>query len=39
MKIIIYNSNIIKDVNISTKDKDGNEYIIKAEEGEIDFSK
>ena len=33
----IYNSNIIKDVNYTTKDKDGNEYIIKANEGEIDF--
>tara|TARA_Y100000768_G_scaffold22544_1_gene15354 strand:- start:3726 stop:4298 length:573 start_codon:yes stop_codon:yes gene_type:complete len=35
---IIYNSNLIKDVEYSTKDKDGNEYLIKAEEGEIDFS-
>ena len=34
----IYNSNIIKDVEYSTKDKDGNEYFIKAEEGEIDFT-
>ena len=34
----IINSNIIKDVEYSTKDKDGNEYIIKAEEGEIDLS-
>ncbi|WP_440650582.1 LPS export ABC transporter periplasmic protein LptC [Candidatus Pelagibacter sp. HIMB1495] len=34
----IYNSNIIKDVEYSTKDKDGNEYLIKAKEGEIDFS-
>ncbi len=34
----IYNSNIIKDVEYSTKDNDGNEYFIKAEEGEIDFS-
>ena len=34
---VIYNSNIIKDVEYSTKDKDGNEYFIKAE-GEIDFS-
>ena len=33
-----YNSNIIKDVEYSTKDKDGNEYLIKAKEGEIDFS-
>ena len=35
---INYNSNLIKDVEYSTKDKDGNEYWIKAEEGEIDFS-
>ena len=35
---IDYNSNLIKDVEYSTKDKDGNEYLIKAEEGEIDFS-
>ena len=34
----IYNSNIIKDVEYTTKDKDGNEYLIKAKEGEIDFS-
>ena len=34
----IENSNIIKDVEYTTKDKDGNEYLIKAEEGEIDFS-
>ena len=33
-----YNSNIIKDVKYTTKDKDGNEYLIKAKEGEIDFS-
>ena len=33
----IYNSNIIKDVEYITKDKDGNEYIIRAKEGEIDF--
>ncbi len=32
------NSNIIKDVEYTTKDKDGNEYFIKAKEGEIDFS-
>tara|TARA_Y100000996_G_scaffold255586_1_gene201019 strand:- start:465 stop:983 length:519 start_codon:yes stop_codon:yes gene_type:complete len=36
---IIYNSNIIKDVEYTTKDSDGNEYLIKALEGEIDFSK
>ena len=35
---IIYNSNIIKDVEYTTKDSDGNEYQIKALEGEIDFS-
>mgnify|MGYP005738202063 FL=1 len=34
----IYNSNIIKDVTYTTKDSDGNEYLIKALEGEIDFS-
>ena len=34
----VYNSNIIKDVEYTTKDKDGNEYFIKAKEGEIDFS-
>ena len=33
----VYNSNIIKDVEYTTKDKDGNEYFIKAAEGEIDF--
>ena len=34
----IYSSNIIKDVNFSTKDKKGNEYIIYASQGEIEFS-
>ena len=34
----VYNSNIIKDVRYTTKDKDGNEYTIKASKGEIDFS-
>ena len=34
----VYNSNIIKDVEYKTKDKDGNEYIIRAKKGEIDFS-
>ena len=34
----VYNSNIIKDVRYTTKDKDGNEYTISASEGEIDFS-
>ena len=33
-----YNSNIIKDVEYTTKDKNGNEYFITAREGEIDFS-
>ena len=32
-----YNSNIIKDVNYSTKDNDGNEYTINALTGEIDY--
>ena len=36
---ISYNSNILKDIEYNTKDKDGNEYLIKALEGEIDFSK
>ena len=35
---IKYNSNIIENVEYTTKDKDGNEYFIKAKEGEIDFS-
>ena len=34
----VYKSNIIKDVNYTTKDKDGNEYIINAEQAEIDYS-
>ena len=33
-----YNSNIINDVEYTTKDKDGNYYLIKAKKGEIDFS-
>ena len=33
-----YKSNIIKDINYTTKDVDGNEYIIKADEAEIDYS-
>ena len=32
-----YNSNIILDVNYSSVDMNGNEYIIYAEKGEIDF--
>ena len=35
---ISYNSNIIKDVYYSSKDIRGNEYIIRASEGEIDFN-
>jgi hypothetical protein len=34
----IYNSNIIKDVSYSSKDADGNEYIINAIQGEIDYA-
>ena len=33
-----YNSNIILDVNYSSVDMKGNEYIINAEKGEIDFT-
>lgn len=33
-----YNSNIIKNIYYTTKDADGNEYIIMAEQGEIDFT-
>ena len=32
------NSNVIKNVNYSSKDVKGNEYIINASEGEIDYS-
>ena len=32
------NSNIIKDVNYTTTDADGNEYIINAIQGEIDYA-
>ena len=35
---IIYNSNIIEDVYYSSKDEKGNEYIITASQGEIDFN-
>ena len=35
---IIYSSNIIENVFYSTKDGKGNEYIIKADQGEIDYS-
>ena len=34
----VYNSNIIKNVNYSSKDLNGNQYIINADEGEIDIS-
>ena len=34
---IIYNSNIIEDVYYSSKDVKGNQYIIKASQGEIDI--
>ncbi len=34
----VYSSNKIKDVEYTTKDADGNEYIITATEGEIDYS-
>lgn len=33
-----YNSNIIENVNYSSKDAKGNEYIIEATQGEIDYS-
>ena len=33
-----YSSNIIEDVYYSSKDSNGNEYIIRASKGEIDFS-
>ena len=35
---VLYNSNIINDVRYTTKDADGNEYIITALKGEIDYS-
>ena len=34
---LIYNSNIIENVNYSSKDLEGNQYTIKATNGEIDF--
>ena len=34
-----YKSNIINDVNYSSKDTEGNEYIVKALIGEIDYNK
>ena len=35
---LLYNSNIIKNVNYVSKDAKGNEYIINASEGEIDYA-
>ena len=35
---INYSSNIINDVNFTTKNADGNEYIVTALKGEIDYS-
>lgn len=34
----VYTSNIIKDIEYKTKDLDGNEYIVRALKGEIDYS-
>ena len=34
----VYSSNIIENVNYSTKDNDGNEYLITALKGEIDYA-
>ena len=34
----VYSSNIIENVNYSTKDNDGNEYLITALTGEIDYA-
>ena len=36
--ILNYNSNIIEDVNYKSTDPDGNQYIINAKRGEIDYS-
>jgi hypothetical protein len=36
-KIAVYNSNIIKDINYTSRDLKGNEYILIAKEGEIDL--
>jgi len=38
LKNEVYSSNKISDVKYTTKDADGNEYIITASEGEIDYS-
>ena len=37
MEDAIYNSNIIKDINYTSRDLKGNEYILIAKEGEIDL--
>ncbi len=37
-EVSTYSSNIIKDVEYTTTDTDGNEYIIKSIQGEIDFN-
>ena len=34
----VYNSNIIKDINYTSKDLKGNEYVLIAKEGEIDLN-
>ena len=34
----VYSSNVIENVNYSTKDNDGNEYLITAVKGEIDYA-
>ena len=34
---VVYNSNIIKDINYSSRDLKGNDYTIEAKEGEIDL--
>ena len=34
---VVYNSNIIKDINYTSRDLKGNEYILVAKEGEIDL--
>ena len=35
---VIYNSNIIKDINYTSRDLQGNEYILIAKKGEIDLN-
>ena len=35
---INYNSNVILNVEYTSKDNDGNEYLIRAEEGTIDYA-